>query len=178
MYIKNPKGSSKILLELIISFRKFAGHKVNIQTLRFGGFFFLYKICLAKVQPLLIWWEQLTWHQCKLAAKENGLEYARVNNDDFTVLVREGSTPLSEHVHYVAITLKMTEQAKQQICIQFCVKLEHSSMETLQMVQKATGMGNWWLAASSLQHACSCIIIMSCAEFSIKHQVTQVTQSP
>ena len=25
------------------------------------------------------------------------------------------------------------------------------------MIQKATAMGNWWLAASSQQHACSCI---------------------
>ena len=30
------------------------------------------------------------------------------------------------------------------------------------MTQKATAMGNWWLAASSWQCACSCI--MSCAE--------------
>ena len=31
------------------------------------------------------------------------------------------------------------------------------------MIQKATAMGNWWLAASSWQHAHSCI--KSCAEF-------------
>ena len=30
------------------------------------------------------------------------------------------------------------------------------------MIQKATAMGNWWLAASSRQCVCSCI--MSCAE--------------
>ena len=29
----------------------------------------------------------LAWHQCTLAAKESGLEYTWVNNDDFTVLV-------------------------------------------------------------------------------------------
>ena len=26
------------------------------------------------------------------------------------------------------------------------------------MIQKAAGMGNWWLAASSWQHACSCFM--------------------
>ena len=44
---------------------------------------------------------------------------------------------LSEHVHCVAITFKMTEQVEQQICIQFCVKIELSSAETIQMIQKA-----------------------------------------
>ena len=44
------------------------------------------------------------------------------------------------------------------------------------MIQKATAMGNWWLAASSQQHTYSCIT--SCAEFLMKHQITQVTQLP
>ena len=43
------------------------------------------------------------------------------------------------------------------ICLQFCVKLEHSSEGTIQMIQKAAAMGNWWLAASSQQHAHLCI---------------------
>ena len=39
------------------------------------------------------------WHWCNLAAKESGLEWAWLNNDDFTVLVSEGDRcpPLSEH---------------------------------------------------------------------------------
>ena len=57
----------------------------------------------------------------------------------------------------------MTEQVEQQIYIRFGIKLEHSSMETIQMIQKATPMGNWWLAASTWQWACSCI--MSQTEF-------------
>ena len=57
----------------------------------------------------------------------------------------------------------MTEWLEQQICIKFCIKLEHSSMETIQMIQKAKAMGNWWLAASSQHWACSCI--MSHVEF-------------
>ena len=47
--------------------------------------------------------------------------------------------PLSEHVYCVAVTFKMTEKVKQQICIKFCIKLEHSSMETIPMIQKASG---------------------------------------
>ena len=39
----------------------------------------------------------------------------------------------------MAITLKMTELVKQQICIVFCVKLEHSSVETTWMIQKDFG---------------------------------------
>ena len=47
----------------------------------------------------------------------------------------------------------MTEWVEQGICIKFCIKLEHSSMETIWMIQKAAAIGNWWLAASSWQHA-------------------------
>ena len=81
---------------------------------------------------------------------------------------------LSEHVYCVAITFKMTEGVEQHICIRFCVKLEHSSVETIRVIQKATAMGTWWLAASSQQCTHSCI--MSQAEFLVKHQITWVTQ--
>ena len=57
----------------------------------------------------------------------------------------------------------MTEWVEQWACIKFCVKLEHSSTETIQMIQKATATGNWWLAASSWQCSHSCIT--SHAEF-------------
>ena len=57
----------------------------------------------------------------------------------------------------------MTEQVEQQTCIKFCVKLEHSSAETIGMIQKAAAMGNWWWAASSWQCAHACI--MPHAEF-------------
>ena len=46
---------------------------------------------------------------------------------------------LSEHVYWVAITFKITEWVEQQICIKFCIKLELSSMKTIQMIQKAFG---------------------------------------
>ena len=70
---------------------------------------------------------------------------------------------VSENVYCVAITFKMTEWVKQLICIKFCIKLEYSSMENIWMIQKAAAIGNWWLAASTRQHAYSCIT--SCEEF-------------
>ena len=45
--------------------------------------------------------------------------------------------PLSEHVYCVANTFKLTEPVEQRICIKFCIKLEHSSTETIRMLQKA-----------------------------------------
>ena len=51
----------------------------------------------------------------------------------------------------------MTKWAEQRICIKFWVKLERSSVETIQLIQEATTMGNWWLAALSQQSAHSCI---------------------
>ena len=71
--------------------------------------------------------------------------------------------PLSEHVYCVAIAFKMTEWVDQWICVKFCIKLEHSSTETIWMIQKAAAMGNKWLAASSQE--CACSRNMSCAEF-------------
>ena len=72
---------------------------------------------------------------------------------------------LSEHVYCVVVRFKMTDRVKQQICIKFCIKLEHSSTETIRMIQKAAATGNWWLAASSWQCARSCITHASHAEY-------------
>ena len=63
---------------------------------------------------------------------------------------------VSEHVYCVAVTFKMTDQEGQWICIKFCIQFEHSSVEIIHMIQKSAAMGNWWLAASSWQCACSC----------------------
>ena len=70
--------------------------------------------------------------------------------------------PLSEHVYCVVIAFKAIEQVEQWICIKFCIKLEHSSAETIQVIQKSSAMGNWWLAASSQQWTHSCV---SCRAF-------------
>ena len=64
---------------------------------------------------------------------------------------------VSERVYCVAVAFKMTERVEQWICVKFWVKLEHSSMEIIWMIWKAVAMDNWWLAASSQQHARSCI---------------------
>ena len=63
--------------------------------------------------------------------------------------------PLSERVYCVTVTFRMTEPVEQWICIRFCMKLEHSSVDTIQMTQKAAATGSWWLAASGRQHNCS-----------------------
>ena len=84
--------------------------------------------------------------------------------------------PWSEHSYYVAMAFKMSEGEEQWICINFCIDLEYSSMETIQMIQKATPMGNWWLAASSWQHAHWCIT--ACEKFFEIYQINQVTQPP
>ena len=83
--------------------------------------------------------------------------------------------PLREHVYCVAVAFKMTEQVKQRICIKFSVKREHSFVETNQMIQKATAVGNQWLAGSSWQRVCSCSMSFM-QSFFAKHQITQVTQ--
>ena len=44
---------------------------------------------------------------------------------------------MSEHVYCVALALKMTERVEQQICTKFCFKLEHFSMESIQIMQNA-----------------------------------------
>ena len=60
----------------------------------------------------------------------------------------------------------MTVWVEQWVGITFCIKLTHSSAETIQVIQKATAMGKGWLSASSQQCACSCIT--SYTEFSSK----------
>ena len=70
---------------------------------------------------------------------------------------------LSEHVYCVVVAFKMIEWVKQQICIKFFITLEHSSMETIWMIQKAIAMGNWRVTVPSQQ--CTCSWITSHAEF-------------
>ena len=71
----------------------------------------------------------------------------------------------------------MTEGVEQRICIKICIKLEHSSTETIPMIQKAAAMGNWcnygqlWWSFSTM----TCPLMQSVLA---KHQITQVTQLP
>ena len=83
-------------------------------------------------------------------------------------------TPLREHVYCVAITFKMTEWVGQQICIKFCIELEHSSVETIQVIQRPQqwATGDWQLHHNNTPvHASR---LMQC--YLAKHQITQVTQ--
>ena len=54
-------------------------------------------------------------------------------------------TLLRERVHCAAIAFKMTERVEQQICMKFCIKFEHSSTETIQMIQRPQlwATGDW-----------------------------------
>ena len=56
--------------------------------------------------------------------------------------------PLSEHVYCVAVAFKVIAWGEQQFCIRFCIKLEHSSVGTVRMIQKAAVMGSRWLDSS------------------------------
>ena len=52
----------------------------------------------------------------------------------------------------------MNEQVEQRIRIKFCVRLENSSTETIQMIQKAAALGNRWLAALLQLHNHACLM--------------------
>ena len=112
------------------------------------------------------------WHWCNLAAKESGLECSCMSNDGFTVLVRGDGRR-----HWMSMCTgwpshsKWLSELEQWICIKFCVKLEHSSTETIQMIQKATAMGNWWLAVHHDNAPAR-------AEFFGKTSITLMTQPP
>ena len=84
--------------------------------------------------------------------------------------------PLSEHVYCVAVAFKMTEQLEQQICIKSCIKLEHSSTETIQMIQQATAWAtdDWQLHHDNIPAHASHFVQSVFA----KHQIAQVTQCP
>ena len=95
-----------------------------------------------------------------------------MSNDGFTVLVRGDGRR-----HWMSMCTgwpshsKWLSELEQWICIKFCVKLEHSSTETIQMIQKATAMGNWWLAVHHDNAPAR-------AEFFGKTSITLMTQPP
>ena len=117
----------------------------------------IYKVNREKIQPLLIQWEWFVWYRCYLTANKSGLECTRVNNDDFT-----GPVSGAGKRRWVSMCTVWLSHSKWLNELKFCVKLEHSSMETICMIQKAAAVGNRRLAASS-QYACLCIT--SHAEF-------------
>ena len=84
--------------------------------------------------------------------------------------------PLSDRVYCVAVAFKMTEQVEQWICITFCVKLEHSSAETIWMIQKATAMAtdDWQPHQDNTPSDASCLMQF----FWKTHHITQLIQLP
>ena len=60
--------------------------------------------------------------------------------------------PLSEHVYCVANHNQNTERVEQCICIKCCVKLDHSSAETIQMIQKVFRNNTMSAAQIKVQH--------------------------
>ena len=62
--------------------------------------------------------------------------------------------PLSERVYCAGITFKMTERVEQQICIKVCVKLEHSSSETIWRIRRLLGMTQWVATQIKVWHRC------------------------
>ena len=102
-------------------------------------------------------------HRCNLAAKESGLECACVNND-FTVLVSGGC-----RCHWVSMCTvwpshsKWLSKKSKESAPDFALSLNILLWKLLRWFRRAAAMGNWWLAASSQQHAHRCIT--SHAEF-------------
>ena len=47
--------------------------------------------------------------------------------------------------------------SRAEICIKFCVRLDHFSLKTIRMIQKVTAISKWSLANSSQQPIHSCI---------------------
>ena len=78
-------------------------------------------------------------------------------------------------MNYVAIAFKMTEQVEQKICIQFCVKLEHSSWKLFRWFRRLQlwATGDWQLHHHNAPAHASRLV----QSFLVKHQITQVTQS-
>ena len=74
----------------------------------------------------------------------------------------------------MAVTCKMTERVEQLICIKFCIKLEHISMET----DDAEGCSYGQLAIGSLVRTRCPLMHHILCSFLAKHQITQVTQPP
>ena len=86
---------------------------------------------------------------------------------------------LSEHVCCVAVTVKMTEQVEQGICIMFCVRLEHSSTETTGMIQRPQpwATGAWQLHHNNALAHASCLVQSFFCE-TLNHPGDSVPYSP
>ena len=83
-------------------------------------------------------------HRCNVAAEEMGLEWTCINNDSFTVLVSGGCRCCWVSMYTVWLLhskwlSKKIWASRATNLINFCIELEHSSVETIWMIQKAFG---------------------------------------
>ena len=82
--------------------------------------------------------------------------------------------PLSEHVYCVAVPFQMTEWVEQRICIKFCVKLEYSSVDSLDDSEghsyRQLEIGSFIKTKRPLPH------LISNRAFWWNNRITQVTQ--
>ena len=78
---------------------------------------------------------------------------------------------MSEHVYCVVVAFKMTEQVEQWICIQFCIKLDHSFKKPFECFRRPQlwESGDCWQLHQAMYH-------VSCRDFLVKHEITLVTQ--
>ena len=96
-----------------------------------------------------------------------------MNNDDFTILFSGGSRCCWVSMCTVWPSHSRWLSGESNKSASNFVKLEHSSTDTIWMIQKATGTGYWWLAMTMCHLTCHIL----CSFFE-KHQITQVTQLP
>ena len=77
-------------------------------------------------------------------------------------------------MYCVAIAFKMTEQVERWICIKFCVRLEHSSMEIFGWFRRPQpwAIHDWQLRHDNVPAHTPHLT----QSFLAKHQITQVTQ--
>ena len=100
------------------------------------------------------------WYRCNLAAKENGLECTCMNNDNFTVQV-SGAVDAIEWACVLWGRHLLNGLASRAANLnQILLKLEHSSVETIEMIHKATAVaaGDWQLHHDNIHDHTSCLM--------------------
>ena len=113
------------------------------------------------------------WHPCNLAAKDSGLECTCVNNADFTVLVSGHSRR-----HWVSTCTVWPSQSK---CLSREMSLHqilHKAWTFLHRNYLDDSEGHSYgqlVIGSFITTMCLLMGHVSCS-FSVKHQITQVTQ--
>ena len=82
---------------------------------------------------------------------------------------------LSEHVYCVAVAFRVTEQIEQSICVNIISSLNIPLWKLFQWFRRLQlwATGDWQLHCDNTVTHASCLL-----QFLVKHEITQVTQSP